>query len=395
MLNQRKSQIGLRQTRWFLVVILLAIGALSGGQGFINAVKPAGSQDFQWSPSHYLLQHEDPYRLYLEHRSGALKNNPFPLSQVPNYPASALVFLWPLAALDLHTAKWIWAAANILMGIGCVALVARIFGINGILALGLLGLFFASTPGRNTVGNGQQGLFSLFFFLLAVHCQIQKRPVIGTLCLAACWLKYTITFPLSLIFIRREWRATLVAAAAVHVGLILFLSIWTGENPFKLLSGPLMVSETGVDSTMYDTIAMVNYFGGGSRFAGVALGIILLVAAAWLVAKSKARLTTNLTFLSFVSLVWSHHASYDYLVLVIPLAFAALHWKQKSIGSVDILVASSVLLIWFVSRILDAANEVFAPVGLIVFWGACVAVYAALAILFVTIHLEGRSQKAV
>lgn len=388
----------LRHTRLFLTVVLLALGALSCGQGFVNSVKPAGSQDFQWSPSRYLLEHQNPYRLYLAHRGGELKDNPFPLSQVPNYPASALVLLWPLAALDLGNAKWLWAAANVLMGIGCVALPARMTGMNAPIALALLGLFFMSTPVRNTIGNGQQGLFSLFFFLLAVHFQIAKRTPLAALCLAACWLKYTITFPLSLVFIRREWRMTLVIAVAIHVGLALFLSLWTGEDPLKLFVGPLMVSETGVDSTMFDTIAMANYFGAESRLAGAAAGIVILLSGAWVIAKSKADLATNLALSSFVSLVWSYHASYDYFVLIIPLTLAVQHWLQKSIGFVDILIAVGVLLIWFVPRVLDAANSLFSKQGAlalaeqIVFWSACLAVYGALLGEFTMVYLRGRQR---
>lgn len=396
MLDQLINKIVLRHARLHVAFILLALGVLSCGQGFINAVKPLGSQDFQWSPSRYLRQHENPYRLYLEHRGGELKDNPFPLSQVPNYPASALVFLWPLTALDLDTAKWVWAAANVLMGIGCVVLLARMAGTDAVIALGLLGLFFMSTPVRNTIGNGQQGLFSLFFFLLAVHFQIRKRTPLTALCLAACWLKYTITFPLSLIFVKREWRTTLLIAAAMHIGLALFLSFWTNEDPLKLFLGPLTVSQTGVDSTMFDTIALANFFGVESRFAGAGAGIAILIAAALVMIKSKSDLVVNLTLLSLVSLVWSHHASYDYFILIIPLTLAAQHWTRKSIGLIDTLIAVSVLLIWFVPRVLDAAHSLFpkqnslALAEQIVFWAACLAIYMALVASFATVILQGR-----
>ncbi len=375
----------------YLALVFLVLGAVSGAQGFVNAVKPAGSQDFQWSPSRYLLRHENPYQLYLAHRAGELKDNPFPLSQVPNYPASALVFLWPLAAIDLDIAKWLWATANMLLGIGCVALVARMIGMNAVAAVGLVGLFFMSTPVRNTIGNGQQGLFSLFFFLLAVHFQIGKRTPLAALCLAACWLKYTVTFPLTLIFIRREWRTTLVIAIAVHIGLALFLSQWIGENALTLFLGPLMVSETGVDSTMFDTIAMANYFGVKSRLVGLTAGVAILFAGSWAIAKSKSRLAADLALLSLVSLVWSHHAAYDYFILIIPLALVLQHWLEKSIDLVDIFTALGVLLIWFVSRVLDTSNSLFARheflalTEQVVFWAACLAVYAALAAAFATV----------
>ena len=386
----------LRRARLYITLVLLVLGTLSCGQGLMNAVKPSGSQDFQWSPSRYLLHHENPYRLYLAHRSGEIKDNPFPLSQVPNYPASALIFLWPLAALNLEGAKWFWAGANMLMGIGCVALLARMTDTTKVIALALLGLFFMSTPVRNTIGNGQHGLFSLYFFLLAVHFQIRNQTPLAALCLAACWLKYTITFPLCLIFIRRGWRTTLVIAAAIHLGLVLFLSFWVSENPLNLLVGPLMVSKTGIDSTMFDTMALTSYFGVESQQAGVGFGIAILMAAAWAVARSKIDLATDLIVLSFVSLVWSHHASYDYFVLIIPLFLAARHLLQRSIGLVDILVAMSVLFVWFVPRVLDAANSLFPKHGAlaladqIIFWSACLCIYVALLAALTKVYMQGR-----
>src|SRR5262249_48959720 len=150
------------------------------------------------------------------------------------YPASAEIFLWPVAALSFDDAKWLWAAANILFAIGCVVLTARMASASGVVVLGLLGLFLAGTPGWRTIGNGQQGLFSFFFFLLAIELQQQKKAPLAALCLAASWLKYTITLPLSLVFIRQEWRSTFAIASTVHFGLTLFLALWTGENPLDL-----------------------------------------------------------------------------------------------------------------------------------------------------------------
>jgi hypothetical protein len=74
----------------------------------------------------------------------------------------------------------------------------------------------------------------------------RKRLPLAALCLAASWLKYTISFPLSLVFIRQEWRTTFAIASTVHVGLTLFLAFWTGENPLDLLLGRLMLAGNAV-----------------------------------------------------------------------------------------------------------------------------------------------------
>src|SRR6476469_1561893 len=161
----------MRNASWLLAAAFFVLGVLSCAQGLRNAVRPGGSQDLQWGVSRLLLNHQSPYASFVEFKVGKLSHNPFPEVPLPVYPASAEIFLWPLAAFDFNYAKWLWAVANILFAIGTVVLLARLAGLSGSASLGLLGLFLASTPVRTTIGNGQHGLFSFFFFLLAVTLQ--------------------------------------------------------------------------------------------------------------------------------------------------------------------------------------------------------------------------------
>ena len=388
----------MRKAGWLVAIVLVVLGSLSCAQGFLNAINAikGGSKDFQWSVSRHLLKHENPYRLFREYKAGRLEKKPFLAAETPVYPASAEIFLWPVAALDFHDAKWVWAAANIMFAIGCVILIARMAGASGVLVLSLLGLFLASTPVRSTIGNGQQGLFSFFFFLLAIDLQQKKKTPLAALCLAASWLKYTITFPLSLVFIRREWRTTFAIAATVHVGLTLFLAFWTGENPLDLLLGPFMLAGNAVSATMFDVMAIARYIGVSSLIGPASVGIALFMAVAVLMIKSKNDLIASLSLLSLVSLIWCYHWQYDYIVLIIPLAYSLKHWQQGTTGMPDMLIALSALLIWFVQRILDGAvswfpeNISIAVAKNIVFWVACFAIYAALVNYFTSAFLQRR-----
>ena len=358
---------------WTLAVVLLMLGALSSMQGFLNAVRPNGSQDFQWSVSRQLLKHENPYRLFIEGGAGTM----------PVYPASAEIFLWPVAALNFDDAKWVWAATNMLFAIGSIVLVARITEMSGVLMVSLLGLFLASTPVRTTVGNGQHGLFSFFFFLLAIDLQRHGKTPAAALCLAASWLKYTVTFPLSLIFIRREWRKTFALACAVHLGLTLFLAFWTGETPLNLVLGPLMLAGNSVTASMFDVIAIGRYIGLSSLIGPASVGIALLIVVAALMFKSKNDLIFDLSLLSLLSLVWGYHWQYDYFVLIIPLAYSLKRLRQDTIDSADILTILSVFLIWFVQRIVDSAvawtsgTASLSVASNVIFWLTCLVFYAA------------------
>jgi hypothetical protein len=370
---------------WLAAVVLMVLGALSGAQGFLNAVKPDGSVDFQWNVSRQLLEHENPYRP---------ENLPF--ENTPVYPASAEIFLWPMAALSLDDAKWLWAAANVLFAIGCVVLVARMADVSGVAVLGLLGLFFAGTPVRNTIGNGQHGLFSLFFLLWAVDLRRQNKTLLAAVCLAACWLKYTITLPLSLVFITREWRTTLAIASLLHVGLTVFLAFWTGESPLNMLLGPFMLAGHAVAATMFDVIAIARYIGISSLIGPGSVGVALFIAVVVLMSKSNNDRITDLSLLSLVSLIWSYHRQYDYFILIIPLVAALKHWQHRMMSIADMLIVLSIFLIWFVQRILDSAalrfpENTFVALGEhVVFWVACLAIYTAFASYITSAYLQAR-----
>jgi hypothetical protein len=385
-----------------LVVLLMAVGALSSAQGFLNALSPGRSQDFQWSVSRHLLKHENPYQLYREYRSGRLENKPFLNSEYPVYPASAEIFLWPVAAVNFDEAKYIWATANVLFAIGSVVLAARMAGTTGLMLLGLLGLFLASTPVRNTIGNGQQGLFSVFFLLLSVNFQQKQKTGLAALCLAMSWLKYTITLPLSLVFIRREWRTTFVIASTVHIGLTLFLAFWIGENPLGVLLAPLMSSEDAASyADMFDVMAIATHIGMPSMVTGVFFGLALFVVAAVLMFESKNDVLADLSLLALVSLVWGYHLQYDYTVLIIPLVYAFKHFQRESTGVSDMLIALGTFLIWYLLRIIDYAVSKFpgnVSIELahsVVFWVACFTIYIALGCYFTNAWRQRRYRLSV
>jgi hypothetical protein len=182
------------------IVLLLAAACVSVAQGLRNAVRPEGSQDNQWGPSRALLRHVDPYAAFLDSQGGP---PPFILCQIPTYPASGLVFLWPYAPWAWPTARALWAWSNIVFTAVILLCILRLLpretpqGAKWL----LLALFLVGTPWRNTVGNGQHTLFTLAFFLLAVVLS-RSSPIGAGLSLSASWLKYTVAFPLSLHFTR-------------------------------------------------------------------------------------------------------------------------------------------------------------------------------------------------
>lgn len=373
-----------RQIPSYIAAIALFVGALSFAAGLLNAISHGGSKDFQWSIARYLLKQENPYRLYLDYKAGRLANNPFVASELPVYPASSEVFLWPLAALDYTTATWTWAALNGLFAIGCALLTARIANLRGPTLLFLVGLFLAGTPVRNTIGNGQQGLWSLFFLLSAVRCQQQKKWGLAGFLLAASWLKYTITAPLSLVFLKRESNRALAVAIGTHIVLTLFLSVWIQDNPFRVLMSAFILSDTAQSASMFDIMAIGKYIGMPSIAWSAPIGIALFIAGAICVMRSDDDDIQVLSVLAMVCILWSYHWQYDYFVLVIPLAFALKRWTDGTARFPDLGVCAAVIFVWFVQRGLDSALARFPAEPVIVaidrglFWFTCFVLYAAL-----------------
>jgi hypothetical protein len=370
--------------RFVVVAVFLFAGFLSLAQGVINATAGDGSKDFQWSVARYLLEHKNPYQLFVDFRAGRLASSPFIATETPVYPASAEIFLWPLAALDYSTARWAWALLNGFFSIGCAVFLARIANLGPPVLLGLAGLFLASTPLRSTIGNGQQGLWSLFFLLAAVDCQQRDRRTLAGLFLAASWLKYTVTAPLSLIFLRRGWRTPIPIAAGLHVALTLFLAFWIQEDPFRVLLSPFMLSGTAQTASMFDVMAIATYLGVPSIAWSAPVGVLLFLAGAAFALRGGANVLATLSLLSMISLLWSYHWQYDYIVLIIPLAYGLKRWIDGDFGYADLGVGTAAIFIWFVQRLIDSASRRFPDEYMIVtldrgvFWFTCLALYATL-----------------
>ena len=93
--------------RNFVAFILLALAAVSTGQGIRNALEY--SDDAQWLPSRMLLLGHDPTQVLV------------------GYPPSGLVFLWPLALLPWDVFKIVLAILNVCFAVGIVYLLWRLY----------------------------------------------------------------------------------------------------------------------------------------------------------------------------------------------------------------------------------------------------------------------------
>jgi hypothetical protein len=335
---------------------LIALAIFSGGlvaaiwvlQAFTVAIH--NSQDNDWGAARALLHGLDPYKLYLGCTS--CRTPPFLPPVAPMYPASGLILLWPLAMLPWPAAEAAWAILNITFGAGLILALHRLYlphsGWRSI-ALALTALF-AGGPFLTNLEIGQHAIFALGWFAAALWADRRGNTALAAVFLAASWFKYTLTLPLSLLFVVRARWIPLLAAAAIHVVLTIFAAGWTGSSPLDLLLGPLRVVHVIHRAGHLDVFGLAMRLGLVSNLVPLAAACALTGAV--LAAALRYRGKTDLPLLCLFSLfAYSvvYHLAYDLVILVIPLFYVLSRIRMWS--DVDILervwtIMLAVLLGW-------------------------------------------------
>jgi Glycosyltransferase family 87 len=329
-------------------MILIALAAGSTVEGFRHAL--LSSQDFVWGPSRALLLRQDPYAISAEWMKQPGAFNPF-------YVATTLVFIWPVAALPWTLAKAVWAIIGIL-GAATIAAVLNRRYLENKPATGFF-IFLAlliSAPARATLDNAQVALFAVSTFLLAFDVAERHRHVAAIL-LAASWIKYPLTFPLTLLFLRKDRILIVIEAAVIHIGLLLFLAAWLGQNPVSLLLAPLPVMSQLKSSGFIDAFSFMPWLGLSSPAAPFVLSALLCLAALC-VTLFRQQSNELLTFstLSIVSCLWVYHRIYDLVILVVPLCLVVRRVLNHASVSNDRWVAKTEKAFFWLSVVMLATT---------------------------------------
>ena len=390
----------MNRTLKFGLIVATLLAAVSLGRGIWNAQQPTGSQDFQWGPSRALLQHKDPYALKLRQYAHPDEPAPYFFSQDPSYPVSAYVFLWPYAALPWRTARLLWALSN-------VGFMVILVSASGWLFLRtepkwkwwLAGcILVMGTPLRNLIGNGQHALFSLSFFVLALCCLEQEKPMWSGVCLALALFKYTVTVPLLIFFLLKRSYRPLLVAACIHLVLWLFASVWAHAPPLQMLRECIQVAlgEThqGVDGFV-DINAVLGRLGLSSiPLLWQTLSVVLLVAAAHMIFRyGKGQELLCLALLALLSSVVVYHRAYDMVVLIFALFYVLVQGRVQLRDRTVILFGLCVVLIWFIEKpifLLQTRSDSPLAQGVInaYQWLVVAVVYATLACGFVAVYVR-------
>jgi arabinofuranan 3-O-arabinosyltransferase len=302
--------------------------------------------------------------------------------------------LLPLGALPWAVAKPAWAvvtlaATGMLYWCARTDLAPRLD--SRLLAFGFL-LLLISTPYRNVLSNGQEAIFAVATFAMALRQARRGQTAIAGLFLALSWFKYTLTFPLSLVFVaRRDWRV-LAVAAATHAVLTLAAAWWTGTDLVASTFGFFAVARLAIDyrfgfldvNSIAAHLALPYALAAVAAVALAAAGLVL----AWRLRDRDEPLLLAVT--SLMAMAAFYHFSYDCVIFVFPLLYVLQAMARGAVrgpGWAFVpLVVAAIAATWFLNRIVAGNNEGygFGGAGYTTFYWAMIASFYAA--MFAGIH---------
>jgi hypothetical protein len=251
MVNNKLLHLVRKKYKRLILFIIIASVAI-----YLNVIifeKAIGSQsgDFQWQPTREMLQHINPYDSYL---SGKLF-----MAQAPNYPLTGYILLVPYALMEWKYAKIAWALTNYMFTFLIFYCLQKIWKIKNITIIVFTFLaFLISNPYRNVINNGQHDFLVLALFLFSLFLANDNKYLSGIF-LGLSWFKFTITFPLSVIFIyKREW-VHIIVGILLQCFLVTLICIWLNQSFTYIITSYLKVLENMGKSMSWFPYRQYNY----------------------------------------------------------------------------------------------------------------------------------------
>lgn len=337
----------LHPRRCAVLFVLLLAAALSSSVAIKEAL--AGGIDFQWSGAHLLGAGRDPWATYL---SGD-KGHEILLGQQPNYLPELYELLMPLGAMQFsHALAW-WCVINLLMLGLTLVMVCRLFKLDRFHAAVAVLLILCSTSFRVTMSNGQHGLFILF---LLTSLYYLSNVVFRGFALGLSYSKYSFS-PLFVLvtLLRRRWGVFFLSLVPPLIGLLVAWRI-LGGNLLTLAIEPLKTSKIAMGPGEGDIMTPAEL---ALRYAHLSpglvyliptlLGLALAIAAAVGITRFNFSGETEFTWVIVFTLLCFKHGLYDYVVLLVPVAFllAAPRSKARLFG------LAAVGYFWFASSVIN------------------------------------------
>lgn len=359
--------------RYIGCILVIGAGSVSLGQGIKNSL--VLSQDFQWSGIQVLMSHHDPYKAYMDNCILKKHGCEFILSQAPNYPIVGYGFLFFFGYLSFLKSKIIWVSINLILSILLPVYIFKILKKESIISkienaevILSIFLFWAALPFRNSIGNGQQGLYSFSLFIMSYYYQ-DKNKLAAAVFLCASWLKYTITIPLTILgLVTKKIRLPVfIISAGIGALEYLFFSYYTQTSVIDLIKGPLKLGPLTTSIGYIDiasiaqrfftytpSISLICYLLGAGMFT------TLLIYAYKMENKSLA-----LSWGCFFVGVLVFHNEYDFVFLLFPAVYIY-HTYSRSIQKKQLTTLFPALLIFYIFYLQRITINVWPVISVII-----------------------------
>jgi hypothetical protein len=210
-------------------------------------------------------------------------------------------------------------------------------------------LLLAWSPTHSAVAAGQFSILVTMCLLLAFRC-LDRHEYLAGAWFALALIKPSMALPfLILPFVRGRWRV-IVVAAGLHLAATGVQALRFGVAPWELLRQWTGVAAyfTQGQFTLQEVVSFLRLADTPAGFA--VIGGFVLFAAAWCLGNRTAADDSLIDFLCFVSILWTYHGPYDFVILLVPLARRLLPtagparpgWWLTAVPAVVLLVCVSV-----------------------------------------------------
>lgn len=340
--------------RSVLIVLSLIPGLawlIASGQ---VALQSGGNSDVyrQWVTSQYVMQGIDPYRVSFETlrlNYGETRGpNRLRLSELKIYevhpglrtdniegilpelgpptatypPSSLLMLVGTVGQIPQQLLLPIWLAVNLVALVFFVFSLCKNSGGNSPIALLSIGALTLLWPPTQELFRTSQFGFLVIIWLIAALRYMPTDSIRSGLFFSLSLLKPSLVLPfLILPLIRKRWMI-LAVVAVVHGTGTLIMSALLHTPPWTLLSEWMEIPRYMLQGA-YTIQEIVNRLGMENSALGfvVTLGFVA-AAALWCFSMRQAKDQDLVTFLCFVSLLWTYHERYDFVLLLMPAAAA-------------------------------------------------------------------------
>jgi len=239
----------------------------------------------------------------------------------------------------------------------------KVFPIKNSVVLAFVVLsFLIASPLRTSIGAGQHNLLSLAAFIWAYHFAFNRNnTTLSGLLLSLAWIKYSLTFPLTLLFIKRGNYKPILVAAVVHAVLTCVAAWRINQLPHEFFFNSVEVVLMGDGTGFLNLIALSMNL---NLPLPVPLTIIALATFAVALVLWRCKHADDLVVLAFLGLfscaVFYHHG-YDFVVLI-TCAWALATKKFDSITTISVACLLFVAWVgqWFAMEIAPVTGDMLA-----------------------------------